>query len=541
MDVTEAVAQILAAEGTDYLFGFPSNPLLDSDAAEDAGIRTVVTRQERVAEHMADGVSRITSGNEVGVFCCQHGPGTENSVGGVAQAYAESAPMVALPRGYDRAKTDVDPKFNSFLNYQHVTKSCEQLTDPDAVVETLRRAFHAARNGRQRPALVEIPMDVWDEEVGEAGDLDYSPTGGGRVGPDETRVEATLDELLAADEPVLFAGQGVNYAEAWEPLREFAELLELPVATSLNAKGAFPEDHALSLGAASKSEPRQLAHFMQETDCLFGVGCSFSTTAYGLTVPSDNTIVHSTLDTSDIDKEADVDVSLPGDAKLVLEALVEAAEQRLDGPRGRRDAVVEEIETVRSAWLDEWAARLDSDETPISPYRVVSELDAVLPKDEAIVTADAGNTRDFMSAFYTATEPMSYLGWGKTTQLGYGLGLAMGAKIARPESIPVNVWGDGAVGMTGMDIETAVREDLPVLSVYLKNYEMASYDTPFGGDMAAVTEALGGTGVTVEEPGALRGALERGVEQVRDGEFTLVQVITQKETELPRPDLHYEA
>jgi acetolactate synthase-1/2/3 large subunit len=142
-----------------------------------------------------------------------------------------------------------------------------------------------------------------------------------------------------------------------------------------------------------------------------------------------------------------------------------------------------------------------------------------------------------MSAFYTATEPMSYIGWGKTTHLGYSLGLAMGAKIARPEKLCVNVWGDGAVGMTGMDIETAVREDLPVLSVYLKNDEMASYDTPFGGDLAAVTEALGGTGMYAEDPAELRGTLETAVESVRGGEFTLVQVQTQKETALSRPDL----
>jgi Thiamine pyrophosphate-requiring enzymes [acetolactate synthase, pyruvate dehydrogenase (cytochrome), glyoxylate carboligase, phosphonopyruvate decarboxylase] len=132
---------------------------------------------------------------------------------------------------------------------------------------------------------------------------------------------------------------------------------------------------------------------------------------------------------------------------------------------------------------------------------------------------------------------MSYVGWGKTTHLGYGLGLAMGAKIAKPEKLCVNVWGDGAVGMTGLDIETATREDLPILSVYLKNHEMASYDTPFGGDFAAVAEALGADGIHVEDPDELRPALEQAVEQVQNGTTTLVQVITEKETELSRPDL----
>ena len=171
MDVTTAIATILKREGVRYLFGFPSNPLFDTGIAEEMGIRTIITRQERTAVHMADAIGRLTGGDEIVAFACQHGPGTQNSIGAVAQAFGESAPLVAIPAGYDRAKTDVDPKFNSLINYQQVTKTAEQLNDPDAVVETIRRAFHAARNGRQRPALVEVPMEVWDMEVGEFDDL----------------------------------------------------------------------------------------------------------------------------------------------------------------------------------------------------------------------------------------------------------------------------------------------------------------------------------------------------------------------------------
>lgn len=137
MNVTEAMAEVLDAEGVEYLFGFPSNPLFDIGAAEDVGVRTIITRQERTALHMANGIGRVTSGDEIAAFACQHGPGTENSLGGVAQAYEESAPLVAIPAGYDRLKTDVDPKSNSFLNYQPVSKSCEQLTDPEATDETM--------------------------------------------------------------------------------------------------------------------------------------------------------------------------------------------------------------------------------------------------------------------------------------------------------------------------------------------------------------------------------------------------------------------
>jgi acetolactate synthase-1/2/3 large subunit len=535
MNVTDAIAEILAEEGVEHLIGFPSHPLFDDEAVKKAGIRPIITRQERTAAHMIDGIARVTSGDQVEAFACQHGPGTENSVGGVAQSYAESAPFVALPAGYSRAKTNTDPKFSSLVTYQSVTKTAEQLTDADAVGETIRRAFQAARNGRQRPGLVEIPKDMFSKEV---GDLDYEPTSSTRTAPDPDAVAAAADELVAADVPVIYAGQGVHYAKGWEPLKELAELLEAPVATSLNGKSAFPEDHPLALGAGSKSEPRQLNHFIHKADVLFGVGCSFTKTAYGITPPEeDNTIIHSTNDPSDVDKDVKSDLAVIGDAKLTLEALIEELESRVDDDRGRYDDFAGEIASIREEWLADWEDDLTDDSTPINPYRVVNELDTVVDKENIIATADAGNPRDFMSAFFEVTEPLSYMGWGKTTQLGYSLGLAMGAKLAHPEKLCINVWGDGAVGMLGMDFETATREDIPVLTIYLNNREMASYDTPFFGNYAEVAEALGGYGERIEDPGEVAPAIRRGVEKVENGTPTMLEFMTQKYTKKSRPDL----
>jgi len=536
MNVTDAIADILAEEGVEHLIGFPSNPLFDDNAAEEAGIRSIVVRQERTGAHMLDGIARITSGDQVEAFACQHGPGTENSVGGIAQAYAESAPLVALPAGYSRAKTNTDPKFSSLVNYQHVTKTTEQLTDPDAVEETIRRAFQAARNGRQRPGLVEIPKDVFRKEV---GDIDYEPTSSTRSGPDPAAISDAADALLDADLPVINAGQGVHYAKAWEPLKELAELLEAPVATTLNGKSAFPEDHPLSLGAGSKSEPRQLNHFVHEADVLFGIGCSFTKTAYGITPPTeDNTLIHSTNDPGDVDKDYQSDLAVIGDAKLVLEALIDEIEDRIDDTDfGRYDEVTSEIADIEEAWLDDWSDVLESDETPINPYRVVHELDQTLDKEEVVATADAGNARDFMAPFFNVTEPLSYLGWGKTTQLGYGLGLMMGARLSKPEKTCVHVMGDGAIGMVGMDFETAVREDIPIIAVVLNNFEMASYDTPFSGNYAEFAESMGGYGERVEDPSEISDAIERAVQKNEEGTPVLLEFLTAKYTELSRPDL----
>ncbi|MEM4780242.1 MAG: thiamine pyrophosphate-requiring protein [Halalkalicoccus sp.] len=537
MDVNEAIAETLRDEGVEYLFGFPSNPLFDTDSAEEAGIRTIITRQERTAVHMADAVGRLTSGERVGAFACQHGPGTENSIGGVAQAYGESAPIVAIPAGYDLAKTDVDPKFNSLVSYQSVSKSCEQLADPDAVGETMRRAFSSARNGRPRPSVVEVPKDVFYTDLEE--EFEYTPSKARRSGPDPADVETATETLVEAERPVIFAGQGVHYAKGWDALQALAETLEAPVATSLNGKSAFPEDHPLSLGAASKSEPGQLSHFVREADVLFGIGCSFTDTAYGLTLPDtdDKTIVHSTLDPTDIDKDVVSDHALVGDARLTLEALVAEVGERVEDDRGRTDDVASEIEAVREEWLAEWEPKLTSEDAPINPYRVVRELDEIVDKDEVVITHDAGNPRDFLAPFFEVTEPLSYIGWGKTTQLGYGLGLAMGAKLVNPEKLCINLWGDGAIGMTALDLETAAREEIPILSIHLNNFEMASYDTPFGGDWADVAEGLGCYGERVEDPDELGAAIERGIEKTEEGTPVLLEVITSKETELSRPDL----
>ena len=224
-----AVAEILKREGVQFLIGYPVNTVIEASAQAD--IRTIIVRQERTGIHMADAVSRVTSGDRIGVFAMQHGPGVENSFGGVAQAYGDSVPIVVIPGGYPRRLTNVPPNFNSFLNYQHITKSAEQVIMADAIPDAMRRAFTQVRNGRPRPVLVEIPVDLMTEEVPEP--LDYVPALRTRVAPDPVAVSEVARVLVAAERPVIYAGQGVHYAKAWEGLRALAELLECPVTTSL--------------------------------------------------------------------------------------------------------------------------------------------------------------------------------------------------------------------------------------------------------------------------------------------------------------------
>ena len=540
MKVADAIAQVLLAEGVEYLFAYPVNHIIE--AAAEVGIRPIIVRQERIGLHMADAISRMTSGQKIGVFCMQSGPGAENAFGGVAQAYGDSVPIVVLPMGYARSMTNVDPNFNSSHNFRNVTKSCEQLILPETVGAVMRRAFTQARNGRPRPALVEVPIDLFEEDVSEP--FNYRPAPITRSGPDPDAVKEIAGILLEAERPVIYAGQGVHYAQGWEALRELAELLEAPVTTSLAGKSAFPETHPLSLGSGGRSLPKAVRHFLDHADVIFGVGCSFTTTHYAPKIPAGKTVIHATLDPADINKDVPVTHAMVGDARLTLEALEAEIRERLNSTsRGRADAVAQEIREVNGAWMAEWMPKLTSDEVPLSPYRVIWDLMHTVDVANTVITHDAGSPRDQLSPFWQPVTPLSYVGWGKTTQLGYGLGLMMGAKLAEPDKLCINIWGDAAIGFTGMDFETAVRNQIPILSILFNNFSMAIElpimqvstekfrSTDISGHYADMAKAFGGYGERIETPDEIIPAIKRGIQKTQEGVPTLLEFITAKEIE----------
>jgi thiamine pyrophosphate-dependent acetolactate synthase large subunit-like protein len=537
MNVAGAIASALKAEGIDILFAYPVNPLIEAAAAED--IRTIIVRQERTGLHMADAYSRVTSGDKIGVFCMQHGPGAENAFGGVAQAFSESVPILVVPGGYPRQLATYYPNFSSALNMRNITKSAEPVTTAQAVPGILRRAFAQLRNGRPGPVLIEVPADVWNEAMPDG----WSHTRSLRVksAPDPADV-ATAAELLArAEHPVIYAGQGVHWAKAWPELRALAETWNIPVTTSIEGKSAFPEDHPLSLGSGGRANPRAVRQFLAAADVIFGVGCSFALTGFGVAMPAGKTIIHATLDPKDINKDVPVQHALVGDAKLTLAALVEAMSGMDRSGATAREQVPARIAELREAWLAAWALRLTSDTAPINPYRVIAELNRMVAKDRTIITHDAGSPRDQMTPFWEATAPLSYLGWGKTTQLGYGLGLAMGAKLARPEHLCINVWGDAAIGFTGMDLETAARERIAILSILFNNSSMAieipimpvsqaKYGaTDITGNYADMATSLGCYGERIADPSEIVAALKRGIAATEEGRPALLEFLTAKE------------
>ncbi len=538
MQVGHAIAEILKREGVKFIISYPVNPIIE--AAAEADIRTIVVRQERVGLHMADAVSRLSSGNDIGVFVMQHGPGAENSFGGVAQAYSESVPILVMPAGYPRRIANYYPNFNSTLNMKHITKWSEPLTSGRSLPDVMRRAFWQLRNGRGGPVLVEIPVDVFREEVPD--DFTYVPSFANRSAPDPASIENVAEVLASAEKPVIYAGQGVHYAEAWPELKQLAEEWNIPVTTSIEGKSSFPENHPLSLGSGGRSIPKNVHDFLQDADLIFGIGCSFSLTGFGVQMPRGKTIIHATLDPMDLNKDVPAQYALVGDAKLTLQSLIAAmSEKNRATSEARSDSVPAKIKETKAAWLQEWMPKLTSQDTPINPYRVLWDLLHTVDIDNTIITHDAGSPRDQTTPFWESTKPLSYIGWGKTTQLGYGLGLAMGAKLARPDALCMNVWGDAAIGFTGMDFETAVRERIPILSILFNNFSMAielpimqvateKYrSTDISGHYADMAKAFGGYGERITDPTEIIPAIKRGIKATQNGQAALLEFITEKE------------
>ncbi len=540
MKLGAAIAEIMKREGIEILTGYPVNHLIEF--AADIDIRPVMVRQERIGLHMADAISRVTSGRKLGAFCMQHGPGSENAYGGVAQCYGESIPVLVLPMGYPR-RLPISIRTS--------------LQRADAGVQ-VRRADHAggpsaeytlAAPSRQAAQRSATAARWWSRslrhvERGGAGTAELHAVLSTRYGPTPATWRAR-EALATATRAGHLAGTGVHWARAWPQLRELAELLAAPVTTSLGGKSSFPEDHPLALGSGGLAIPKPVRHFLDNADLILGIGCSFTETNFGVKMPAGKKIIHATLDPDHLNKDIACEIGLVGDAGLTLDALVAELRGRVKEKRDH-GPVAREIQEHRAEWLAAWAAKTDSDAEPLNPYRVLRDLWRTVDVDNTIITHDAGSPRDQLSPFWVSRTPLSYLGWGKTTQLGYGLGLAMGAKLAAPDKLCINVWGDARSASPAWISRPACASASPSSPSCLNNFSMAIElkvmpvstekfrSTDISGDYAGMARAFGGYGERVTKVADIVPAIRRGIEQTRNGTPALLEFITGKETAVSR-------
>jgi thiamine pyrophosphate-dependent acetolactate synthase large subunit-like protein len=457
-------------------------------------------------------------------------------MGGIAQAYADSIPILVLPGGIRLNQIGVRPNFSAVNNYQGIVKSVEAIYSPTDVGNVMRRAFHALRNGSAGPVVVEMTADVCAQEVPDGAQNYRSPKSVLQVPTNGDIVDA-VKALLEAVKPVLWAGRGVLFAGATEELKELAELTGIPVFCTMPGKSAFDERHPLALGAGSGATTLPAHQWLQDCDVLLTLGSSLTRTTYGQSIKPGKVLIQNTNNPDDVNKDESVDIALVGDTKLTLQAILDEVKAQVgESGVGDSDRVAADIAAVREQWLDEWRPILTSDEEPLNTYRIIHEINETLDLENSIVTHDAGAPRDSIVPFHTATTPHSYVGWGKTTHLGFGIPLMIGAKMAHPDKFCLNLMGDGAFGMSGMDIETSARAGIPITTVLLNNGGMATYPGGFPvarerygvsymqGDYAKIVEGMGAVGITVTKVGEMAPALQEAQRLNADGKTVLIDV-----------------
>jgi len=528
-------ARTLKSEGVPWVSCYPTSPV--NNALGEEGVPILMMGEERFAVAVADGFSRVTCGKQIGVCTVMAGlnaAGIQMAYGAVAQAWEDSSPLLVIAEGVGPGATrhthyDIGQAFKS------VTKWVGGLDRAELVPDYVRRAFTHLRSGRPGPVLLLVPRDLGEYDEAEHP---YAPVKGWRSGPDPDDVKTAVKVLLAAKDPLLYIGEGVLYSGATDELVKFAELAQLPVLTTLKAKGAFPENHPLSVGVRGS----MAEHFLRKCDVLFSIGASLFPNRFSHTIPDaeKKTIVQCTIDTLDINRSYETRCAVIGDARLTLQALGEELGKRTGGGR-KNPALLEEIRAARQEFMAKFRPWLESNETPINPYRVLGDLMKVLDPKQSFVTADSGNTRDQTSTVYETHIPRGFLGWGNVSTLGFSLAGAVAAKLAYPSRQCVHVTGDAGVCYMMGNFEAVARYKIGITTLHIYNGGYSGYGPGFWGAghdpytwkvsdhesacMSSMAKAVGFHAEDVTKPSEIVPALERAFDENAKGRPAYVEFI----------------
>jgi acetolactate synthase-1/2/3 large subunit len=538
MNVGEAIAKALVAEGVTLAAGISGThigKLLDALAGRNE-LQLMYARQERVAFDICDGFARAT-GRPAVVFA-DSGPAAANAMGGLVNSWGDSVPVLFFAGHNDRVETaSRQTKEIPFLElFRPVSKWAALVQDPSQVTEIVRRAFMQLRTGRPGPVVIGTPLDVASTEI---GDFDYAPVSPAlpiRSGADPHAVATAASLIEDAKRPYVYVGAGVLASGATEALVRLAEHRTLPVATTLNGKSAFPENHALSLGiggfirATYGSLPASL--WAEQADLIVTIGCGFRQHAVRARPTAGVRHIQVDVEPAELNRDHLADVVLLGDAKVVIEQLVSALSPE------KNQARLDEIDALKGRWDEVSAPLLRSDEMPINPFRVTAELTRLVDPNETIVLHDAGTVRGTTSQHYLATKPRSFLGFGVQSAMGWSIGAAMGAKKARPEKLVVAVVGEEAFNETALDIETSIRNDAPILVIVKNNRRKVDRDGGSqserlarvrfhqGVEIGALATALGAGAYRIEKPREIAAGLKAAIAEVKGGRTAVVDVVT---------------
>jgi len=535
LKAANGLVRILKAEGVPWVSTFPVSGI--NNACGEEGVPNLMMRTERFAVAVADGYSRVSNGKHFGVCSVQGGmnpAGLQEAYGALAQAYEDSSPILCVAQGVGAAEAGMS-HYEITRGFEGVTKWVSCISKAQRVPDFMRRAFTYLRTGRPGPVLLLLPSDLGEYNESEHP---YRTVKGWKHPGDPRDVEAAVRALLNAKKPLIYVGQGVFYADACNELLKFAELVQAPVLTTLKAKSAFPEDHPLSIGV--RGGPA--IQYLQCSDLIFAIGTSLTPWRFSHEIPSGKVIIQSTTDELDVNKCYTVDHAIIGDAKLVLNQLI-AEVQKQAGSEGlkRKEEVIREIADLKKKLMEEYMPSLTSGDMPINPYRVYWDLMHTIDRKNSTVTHDSGNTRDQTSTIYEAAIPHGYVGWGNVSTLGFGLGVAAGAKLAYPERTVINITGDAGVAYQLGNYEALVRNKIAITTIHINNSAFGGYGPGFWGpghdpyvskvtpsttlNIAKSVEAMGEYGERVEKPDEIIPALKRAFKVNSSGRPAFLEII----------------
>ena len=522
---SEALVRALEAEGVDFVFGLPGGANLPIyDALVDASLRHILVRHEQSAAHMADGYARIK--RKAGVCFATSGPGATNLITGIATAYADSSPMIAVTGQVPLAmigkdafqETDIIGVANPCTKYAFQPRAAVEIP------ESVKKAFYIAESGRPGPVLIDIPKDVQQarEDI-QFPDLikvrGYNPI----IDADLSQLERAVETMIKAERPIIMAGGGVILSGAFSELQAMAELLMAPVVTTFKGKGSFPENHPLAMGPIGMHGHPEANKIIIEADCIIAVGARFSDRSVGRfdEFGKGMTIIHLDVDPAEIGKNKAVDIAVIGDVKASLRTAVKMLAKHKVTQKTKDDHWLKR----RKELIDYYADTIKDYPRELTAKKALKKLRELLPSD-AIVTTEVGQCQMWASLHFDVISPGTFFSSTGLGTMGFGFPASIGAKAAKSQSTVVDIAGDGSFNMTENSLAVSVLEKLPVIVFLMNNYMLGMvaqwqrtfYNRRYMGvhqnscpDYVRLAEAYGAQGIRAESMNDLEGAIRKAL------------------------------
>ena len=538
----EAIIESLKNMGVKTIFGYPGGQTIPFyDMLYDADMDHILVRHEQCAAHAADGYARASG--RVGVCLATSGPGATNLVTGIATAFMDSSPIVAITGQVPThlIGNDAFQEADIIGITMPIVKHSFQPKKPDLIPSMIKSSFEIARTGRPGPVLIDVPKEVQEGELSTFDDTliatpGYNPTIKGNI----KQIKKARDLIKEAKRPLILAGAGVIISNACCELKKLAETINAPVMTSLLGKGAFDETDDLALGMLGMHGRKVSNDSINESDLLIAIGIRFSDRTTGRLdsfVP-DTKIIHIDIDPAEIGKNVDIDLPIVGDAKNILESLNKVLNDYTVSPD-----VVSWTGMIKQRKHD-LLPRVTYGDVPLKPQTVIKEISEVLTAD-SILTTDVGQNQMWAAHFYDTQKPRKFISSGGLGTMGFGFPSAIGAKVACPDDPVVSINGDGGFLMVCQELATVREYDIPVIAVVLENrtlgmvyqwqsllYDERHSQTLLGNspDFVKLAESFGVNAVRVEKPGETKEALSKAI---KDNEAILLDIVVDPDELLP--------